>query len=478
VPPRVLTLRELNRATLARQGLLDRWDDTDVPGALTRAAGLQAQEPRPPFVGLWTRIAGLEARDVLAALRAGAAVRATLMRGTLHTVAAEDWALFHGPPEPGDAFLGTRSKGLDVPAVLAAATALLREHGPMSFNALRPMLAERFPHDDARIMGYAARLYLPLVMTPTDDRWGFGRDPVFRLADVALPRKRDNAEIGRRYLAAFGPASAQDVQTWSGLRALRAAVEGMRDELAVFAGEDGRELFDLPGAPRPPADAPGRAVVLLPEFDNLVLAHNERRRVIADEHRPLVATKNLRIKATFLLDGVVAGTWAMTATKTRATVTLEPFARPTCDGRSAAQFGPQGLQRGRERLKPRRELTGEPLALGLAGLAQPVEAAGPAFGVLPLPRDPAVGLERAQQRVHRVGVHGEQPAGQLPDAFHELVAVRRAVPQQVQDEQRQQSGPAQRAGERVRAARAAARGRPRLVERGDVRDGALRVRPL
>jgi hypothetical protein len=327
VAERVLTLRELNRATLARQGLLARWDDVDVPGALRRVAGLQAQEPKPPFVGLWTRVAGLGRDDVLAALRSGAAVRATLMRGTLHTVAADDWGLLHGPPEPGDGFLGARSKGLDVPAVLAAATELFREHGPMSFNALRPMLAARLPGEDERVMGYAARLYLPLVMVPTGDDWGFGRDPVFALADVALPRKRDDAEIIRRYLAAFGPASVEDAQAWSGLRGLRACVEGMRDELAVFADEQGRELFDLPDAPRPPASATGRPVVLLPEFDNLLLAHQDRRRGIADEHRPLVATKNLRIKATFLLDGVVAGTWSVRATQTKATVALEPFGR-------------------------------------------------------------------------------------------------------------------------------------------------------
>lgn len=329
MPERVLTRRELNRATLARQGLLERWDDTDVPGALARVAGLQAQEPRPPFVGLWTRVAGLSADGVLTALRSGAAVRATLMRGTLHLVAAEDWGLLHGPPEPGDAFLGTRSKGLAVEPVLAAAEELMRARGPMSFNALRPLLAERFPDEDERVMGYAARLYLPLVMTPTDDRWGYPRDPLFELTDLARPRQRDDAGLLRRYLAAFGPATVEDAQVWSGRTGLRPVIEAMRDELAVFADEAGRELFDLPGAPRPPADAPGRAVALLPEFDTLVLAHQDRRRVIADEHRPLVATKNLRIKATMLLDGMVAGTWALKATTTKATVTLEPFSRMT-----------------------------------------------------------------------------------------------------------------------------------------------------
>ncbi|UUY03427.1 winged helix DNA-binding domain-containing protein [Svornostia abyssi] len=320
---RVLTLRELNRATLARQGLLERWDDADAVEALRRVAGLQAQEPRPPFIGLWTRMETFTAEELLGALRSGAAVRAPLMRGTLHIVAAEDWPLFFGPPDRTRNVLGERSRDLDPEPVLAAAEALLRERGPMSMNDLRPLLAERFPGEDERVMGYAARLLLPLVMVPTDDRWGYGRDPVFGLSDLALPRKRDDAELVRRYLAAFGPATVEDMQTWSGRQGLRAVVEAMADELVSFAGG----LVDLSGAPRPPEDAPGRDVVFLPDFDNLLLAHKDRRRVIADEHRPLVATKNLRIKATFLVDGVVAGTWSIKATKTKATVTLEPFGK-------------------------------------------------------------------------------------------------------------------------------------------------------
>lgn len=322
---RVLTLRELNRATLARQALLERSSSESVVSMLQRVAGLQAQEPRPPFVGLWTRMASFTADDLLGALRTGDAVRAPLMRGTLHTVAAADWPLFFGPPNRARNILGERSRDLDVEAVLPVAEELLHERGPMSMNTLRPLLTERFPSEDERVMGYAARLLLPLVMVPTDDRWGYGRDPVFGLSDLALPRRRDDAELVRRYLAAFGPATIEDVQTWSGLQGLRPVVEAMADDLVAFDGG----LFDLPDAPRPPEDTPGRDVVFLPDFDNLLLAHKDRRRVISDEHRPLVATKNLRIKATFLLDGVVAGTWSIKATKTKATVTVEPFAALT-----------------------------------------------------------------------------------------------------------------------------------------------------
>jgi hypothetical protein len=134
--------------------------------------------------------------------------------------------------------------------------------------------------------------------------------------------------LAERYLGAFGPASAADLQTWSGVAGGKAVLEGMRDRLEVFADERGRELFDLPDAPRPGADVDA-PVRFLPEFDNLVLAYDDRSRVIADEHRPRVTTKNLRVKSTFLVDGVVAGLWTLAVKRRVATVTLEPFGKLT-----------------------------------------------------------------------------------------------------------------------------------------------------
>jgi hypothetical protein len=127
-----------------------------------------------------------------------------------------------------------------------------------------------------------------------------------------------------RYLAAFGPATAADVQTWSGLTGMGRVLKALRPRLRVFQDERGRELFDLPAAPRPDGDlaAPPR---LLPEFDNLVLSHADRTRVLADEHRGLVVTKNLRVRATFLVDGFVGGTWDVNRTRKAATLRLAPF---------------------------------------------------------------------------------------------------------------------------------------------------------
>jgi hypothetical protein len=162
-------------------------------------------------------------------------------------------------------------------------------------------------------------------MEPTEDRFGFARDSRFELARGRLARA-DLGELVRRYLAAFGPAAPADFETWSGRERTGAAFDALRDELATFADEAGRELFDLPDAPRPGADADA-PVRLLPEFDNLLLSHADRTRVIADEHRPRVTTKNLRIKATFLVDGFVAGTWSVERKRRAATLVLEPFGK-------------------------------------------------------------------------------------------------------------------------------------------------------
>lgn len=326
---RVLTARELGRATLARQLLLER-AQVPVVEAVERVGGLQAQEPRPPFVGLWSRVAGFAPSGLLGPLRAGEVVRGMLMRATLHLVSAGDFAALRPALAPAmtaamNGALRGRMDGLVLEEVIPAARALLAER-PRTFDELRSLLGERFPAANDRALGYAVRTQLPLVMVPSEDRWGFPRAAEFALPAAAPARDAPAEPLVRRHLAAFGPASAADAQAWSGVRGLGAVLDGMRDELEVFADERGRELFDLPGAPRPGADTPAPPR-LLPEFDSLLLAHADRSRVIADEHRPLVVTKNLRVRATFLLDGVVAGTWAIERKGRSARIALTPFGR-------------------------------------------------------------------------------------------------------------------------------------------------------
>lgn len=328
MPLETLTTRALNRATLARQMLLAR-DAVSAVKAVERLAGLQAQEPKPPFAGLWTRVEAFDREELLGALRSGTVVRATLMRATLHLMSARDFGAFRPALQPaiGGALdaVGDRKKGISPAAVSAAAREMLAD-GPRRFDELRAVLAERFPDVDNRVVGYAVRLNLPLVMVPTDDPWGYPRNAQFALTDVDIETPAAPDELVRRYLAAFGPASATDFQRWSALKGAKAVLEGLREELVSFRDERGRELFDLPDAPRPgeDADAPPR---FLPEFDNLMLAHDDRTRVIADEHRGEVVTKNLRVRATVLWDGVAVATWAIERQRDLATLRVAPFGR-------------------------------------------------------------------------------------------------------------------------------------------------------
>lgn len=326
-----LTLRQLNRATLARQLLLER-AQLSAAEAVEQLAGLQAQEPKPPFIGLWTRLAGFRREELHTALQSRAIVRGTAMRATLHLLSAGDFIDCRMPLQPvltqAMRVLGARAEGLELEPVLAAARELLTEQ-PRDFNELRGLLQEAFPAVNDRALGYTVRTQLPLVMVPTADRWAFPSVAKFTLAEdwLAAPLSDDQSPhtLALRYLAAFGPATPGDMQAWSGLTGMKAVFDELRPQLRTFRSERGRELFDLPGAPRPEADVPAPARYL-PEFDNLVLAHSDRTRVLADEHRGLVVTKNLRVRATFHWDGFAAGIWDVKRTRKAATLHLTPFA--------------------------------------------------------------------------------------------------------------------------------------------------------
>ncbi len=329
-----LSRRALNRATLARQMLLER-ATVPVETAVARLAGMQAQIPRPPYLGLWTRLAGFERQALTAALHARRVVRATAFRGTLHLLTAEDLLAFRGTLQPMlsrgmQSILRNRAESFDMDELLAAARTFFGRE-PATFDAVRTHLAERFPVADERAMGYAVRTHLPLVQVPDDSGWGFPAAAAFALAEHWLEREIPSGNAGlpalvRRYLAAFGPASIADAQNWSGLGGLRTTFEALRGELATFRDGRGRELFDLPEAPRPAEETPA-PVRFLPEYDNLVLGHDDRSRIVADEYRPRLVTKNLQIPATFLVDGFVAGTCRIERTKRVATLMLQPFGK-------------------------------------------------------------------------------------------------------------------------------------------------------
>jgi hypothetical protein len=314
VPRDLLTLRHLNRATLARQMLLAR-SRASILNATQQLVALQAQIARPPFVGLWSRVEGLERDDVVKALLDKELVRGTSLRGTLHLMTAADFVRFRETLQTaldrGLKILGGRIDGVQMEPLLALAGRFFRE--PRTFDAFRDHLAEKFPKNDIRAMAYAARLQVPLLQVPTSAPWGFPSQADFITADAWLgkPKKgsSDAEEIVLRYLAAYGPATAADAQAWSGIPGLKPTFEALRPRLVTFRGERGGELFDLPDAPRPPVDAPA-PVRLLPEWDNVIVSRADAR-LLSTQHRSSVFQPGLRVLPTVLVDGIVAGTWKL-----------------------------------------------------------------------------------------------------------------------------------------------------------------------
>ena len=337
----VLSTRALNRALLARQLLLAR-AELGVEEALARTAGLQAQLARPPFVGLWTRVAGFAREALVRAAHERRVVRGTAMRATIHLLAADDFVAWRAALQPMLARVSRTIAASDA-HLLDDAGALAREGRaffagrPATFDALRAWLRARRPGDNERALAYGIRTLLPLVQVPTDARWGWPAAADFALADEWLgrpvpvePAAGDALpQLVRRYLAAFGPAAPRDMATWSGFTGLREAFEAMRPGLVTFRDTRGRELFDLPEAPRPDEDVPAPPR-FVPDYDNLVLAHEDRARIVAEEHRPrITAGKNLQVRPVFLLDGLAAGTWAIRRKGRTASLVLEPFGRLT-----------------------------------------------------------------------------------------------------------------------------------------------------
>ena len=307
-------------------------EEISALGAVQRLVGLQAQAGATSLHRPLDQARPLRARRAARLIHGREVIRASLMRGTLHLMTAADYLSLRGALQPAlsagmRAVLRDRARALDIAAVTAAARRYFGEQ-PRTFTELRAALMEVFPSGDERAMGYAARMHLPLVVVPDDSEWAFRSDANFALAESWLGKAPDTDErphaLVMRYLAAFGPASATDVQAWSALAGIREVLEELRPQLVTFRDDRKRELFDLPKAPRPSEDAPAPAR-FLPGFDNLILSHADRTRIMADEHRPLVTTKNLQVLPTFLVNGFVAGTWKSSLAKKEARLTVLPF---------------------------------------------------------------------------------------------------------------------------------------------------------
>jgi hypothetical protein len=340
----MLSGRALGRALLERQMLLER---AAVPAAeaIERLVGMQAQAPLAPYFGLWSRIDGFRVDELAGLLTGRRAVRMPLMRATIHLVTARD-ALLVRPTVQGvleRGFAGSpfarRLSGVDIDEVAEAARALLEER-PLTRAELGPLLGARWPGVDTEALAQAVTYRTPVVQVPPRAIWGAGGLASWAIAESWLGERFDldggsPDEIVLRYLAAFGPATVQDVQTWSGLTRLRQAVDRLRPRLLTFRDEHGRELLDLPDAPRPDPDTPAPPR-FLPEYDNALLSHADRSRVIAREHR-----ERIFMKGAVLVDGYVAGTWKLERRgRTAATLAVEPFRRlPRADRAEVEEEG-------------------------------------------------------------------------------------------------------------------------------------------
>ncbi len=337
----VLGRRALNRALLARQMLLRR---AQLPAfdAIERLVGMQAQAPNPPYVGLWTRLDGFHPDELSTLINDRRAVRIALMRGTIHLVTARDCLTLRPVLQPVldrglNAIFGVRIAGVDTAALVAAGRALVEER-PRAYAELGALLRERWPDRDAAALANAVRALAPLVQVPPRGIWGASGPAAHTTAESWLGRSLDANHapdaMVMRYLAAFGPATVRDVQVWSGLTGLHAVIERLRPRLRAFRDEQGSDLLDLPDAPRPDPDTPAPPR-FLPDYDNALLSHADRTRIMDDEHRTLVFTKNGIIRATVLVDGFVRGTWTITRRRAAATLTIVPFAPLPAQDRAA-----------------------------------------------------------------------------------------------------------------------------------------------
>jgi hypothetical protein len=317
-PGQALTRRALNRALLERQLLLSR-HALPAAAAIEHLAGMQAQEPQAPYLGLWSRLHPFDPQELADLIAARQAVRGGLMRATIHLVTARDWHWLRPLLAPVLARLYTGSPfskaaaaaGADPERLTGLARELLAEK-PRTRAELGPLLAQHWPGADPAALAYAATITEPLIQVPPRGLWRQGGAARWTTAAAWLgPSPEDQPaadDLIPRYLAAFGPASVADIQAWSGLTRLAQAVDRQRDRLVSYRDEQGRELFDVPGAPLP--DPAARVPVrFLAPFDNVILSHADRSRIVDPAHREFISHD--RLLRTFLVDGFVAGTWQL-----------------------------------------------------------------------------------------------------------------------------------------------------------------------
>jgi Winged helix DNA-binding domain len=322
----------LNRALLDRQMLLRR-RRVSALDAVERLVALQAQVPRDPYVAMWTRVDGFRAEALSEAMADRRAVRMTLLRGTLHTVTARDALALRSLIQPaiekvvlGSSPLRKAVERAGVDDAVAFIRARLEEL-PRTRAELVKAIGERWPGVDADSLGYAMYL-IPTVQVTPRGLWNRSGASRFTTVEAWLGRSVDERgdidALILRYLTAFGPATVADAQYWSGLSGLVGVFERLRPSLRTLLDDSGRELFDVPGARRSDPDTPA-PVRFLPEYDNVVIAHKDRSRIVA----PGTSRWTDVGWGIVLVDGFTAGRWKLDRNGAGGTLRIEPFRRLT-----------------------------------------------------------------------------------------------------------------------------------------------------
>ena len=328
----MLSQRALGRALLARQLLLDRQTMPAV-AAIEHLVGLQAQAPLAPYVALWSRLRDFEPAELSDAIVDRRAVRTSLMRATIHLVSADDALTLRPLIQPvlergyRNSPFGRKVAGEDLGEILAVGRELVEARARTGPELAR-LLGARWPDLPVDSLAYAVGYLVPLVHVPPRGVWG-RTGPVARTSmeswlgrQLAPDPSLDDLVL--RYLGAFGPATVADIQAWSGLTRLREVVDRLRPRLEHLRDERGRELFDLPEAPRPDPETPAPAR-FLPEYDNVLLGHADRSRIIPAGRSIPLAPGNGASMGTILVDGMLAGTWRIARDASGATLAVEPY---------------------------------------------------------------------------------------------------------------------------------------------------------
>ncbi|BBH66347.1 hypothetical protein ACTI_30320 [Actinoplanes sp. OR16] len=330
---RVLSRRELNRTYLVRQLLAGRTDRTAAE-AVAHLVALQGQESDSPYLSLWSRLPGFRHDDLTGLLGDRIVVRSALLRGTQHLCTAEDFRWLRPTLQPSlDRFAGRggRLDGLDQDALVEAAREILAD-GPVGRPEITRRLAAKFPGVDADWLKLVVHLRLALLHPPPAGTWRHRGRVACVLAEdwigQPLAPGPSPETLVLRYLAAFGPASVKDIQVWSGLTRLRGLVAGLR----VFKNEKGVDLYDLPDAPLADEGVPA-PVVFLTEFDNALLGHADRDRIIHPVDRPLITPGWSIVRPTVLVDGFAEATWSISGSA----VTVAPFRPLSAKDRAAVE---------------------------------------------------------------------------------------------------------------------------------------------